>query len=168
MPCRNQGYVLDGYPKKLSEAKEIFKSLNDDDGKEEKGLATCDDTIIPDNIISLDASDTFIKNRVMRLPESAIAGTRNTEEELKARLEEFRNDNTDENTVLNYFDELEIHPFVIPVEKQETETIMDFIKKHVGKAHNYGPSPEQLAEKRRIEEEKLVTLLYSQVSYIIF
>jgi hypothetical protein len=28
--------------------------------------------------------------------------------------------------------------------------------KHIGKPHNYGPSAEKMAEKRRIEEELLV------------
>jgi adenylate kinase len=27
MPCRNQGYILDGYPSKISEAKDIFKCI---------------------------------------------------------------------------------------------------------------------------------------------
>lgn len=27
MPCRNQGYVLDGFPNKLADAKDIFKCI---------------------------------------------------------------------------------------------------------------------------------------------
>ncbi len=33
---------------------------------------------------------------------------------------------------------------------------MDKIINEVGKPHNYGPTPEEIAEKRRIEEEKKV------------
>lgn len=61
-------------------------------------------------VISLDASDEFLKNRVMNLPESIVAGTHNTEEGLLRRLAEFRAVNTEDETVLNYFDELEVHP----------------------------------------------------------
>lgn len=140
---------------RLHNTNEIALALNDDDGKEEKGLATCDETIIPDNVITLEASDVFIKERIMKLPESVVAGTRNAEEALTHRLEEFRVNNTDDNTVLNYFDELEIHPFVVPVETSQTEKIFASMVKHVGKPHNFGPSPEKLAAKRLLEEQKL-------------
>ena len=46
----------------------------------------------------------------MNLPESVVAGTHNTEEGLLRRLAEFRAVNTEDETVLNYFDELEVHP----------------------------------------------------------
>ena len=128
---------------------------NDEDGKEEKGLATCDETIIPDNVISLNASDAFIKERIMKLPESVVAGTRNAEEALTHRLEEFRVNNTDDTTVLNYFDELEIHPFIAPVENSQTEKVFATMVKHVGKPHNFGLSPEKLAAKHLLEEQKL-------------
>jgi adenylate kinase len=81
---------------------------------------------------------------------------------LSRRLEEFRNNNTDDSTVLNYFDELEIHPLSISVEDQDTERILSVIMKHVGKPHNYGLSPEQMAEKRKIEEERLAKELEQQ------
>ncbi|KAJ3043877.1 Adenylate kinase 7 [Rhizophlyctis rosea] len=156
MPCRNQGYVLDGFPNSVDEAKELFKSENDDDSKEEKLIPSADPTIAPDYVISLEASDDFIRERIMKLPESAIAGTRNSEEALVRRLEEFRTANTEENTVLNYFDELEIHPLSIPVDgahNNDADKVMELIVKHVGKPHNYGPTPEQLAEQRRVAEE---------------
>ncbi|KAJ3054331.1 Adenylate kinase 7 [Rhizophlyctis rosea] len=153
MPCRNQGYVLDGYPNVTDEAKELYKSDNDDDGKDEKLIPSIDHSIAPDHIISLEASDDFIKDRIMKLPESAIAGTRNSEEALVRRLEEFRTANTEENTVLNFFDEQEIHPLSISVETTDTDKLMDLIIKHVGKPHNYGPTAEQLAEERRVADE---------------
>ena len=61
-------------------------------------------------VVSLNASDEFLRNRVMNLPETSVSGTHNTEEGLQRRLVEYRNLNTDDETVLNYFDELEIHP----------------------------------------------------------
>ena len=36
--------------------------------------------IMPEIVISLDASDDFLKERIMNLPESEVAGTHNTEE----------------------------------------------------------------------------------------
>ena len=108
--------------------------------------------VVTEVVASLEATDEFLKNRVMNLPESVVAGTHNTEEGrtchvkalpafklfffppgwgsalklsflsnpchvilqtsagLMRRLAEFRAINTEDETVLNYFDELEIHP----------------------------------------------------------
>ena len=65
---------------------------------------------ISEVVISLDAEDEFLKKRIMNLPESVVAGTHNTEDLFLKRLAEFRAVNTDDQTVLNYFDELEVHP----------------------------------------------------------
>ena len=46
----------------------------------------------------------------MNLPENVVAGTHNTEEGLNRRLTLYREQNNEEDTILNYFDELEIHP----------------------------------------------------------
>ncbi|KAI9209622.1 uncharacterized protein BJ171DRAFT_560904 [Polychytrium aggregatum] len=153
MPCRNQGYILDGFPNTLEEATQLFRPAPEDEGKDDKGNPNVDDLTIPEFVLTLECSDEYIKENVMALPESAIAGTKNAEEALVRRLEEFRAMNTDENTVLNYFDELEIHPIPIAVENVAPEDVMGTIIKHIGKPHNYGPTPEQLAEKRRLAEE---------------
>ena len=85
---------------------------------------------MPEVVISLDARDDFLKQRVMNLPQSQVEGTHNTEDGtlctcsscyeilfnlctgtgLKRRLELFRTENEVDTTVLNYFDEFEIHP----------------------------------------------------------
>ncbi|KAI8803996.1 hypothetical protein BJ742DRAFT_682527 [Cladochytrium replicatum] len=158
MPCKNQGYVLDGFPTTVDEAKELFRSSNEDDSKDEKAAPSCDEVIGPEYIISLDASDEYVKERVMSMPEAVTAGTKYSEEAFTRRLEEYRQQNTDENTVLNYFDELEIHPFIIAIDSNAgsnlaADAATARIIQHIGKPHNYGPTPEQLAEKRRMAEE---------------
>ncbi|KAJ3183943.1 Adenylate kinase 7 [Gaertneriomyces sp. JEL0708] len=153
MPCRNQGYVLDGYPNTMNEAKDLFGASDDDEAKDDPTAPKVDEVLGPDFVISLDIPDNTIKERIMKLPETAVAGTNNTEEALTHRLEEFRAANTDENTVLNFFDELEIHPLIVSVWANDTSTVMEIITKHIGKPHNYGPTPEQITEKRRLLEE---------------
>ncbi len=69
-----------------------------------------DKLTMPEVVISLEAPDDFLKKRVMNLPEGLVAGTHNNEEGLIRRLTEFRAVNEEDTTVLNYFDELEIHP----------------------------------------------------------
>lgn len=65
---------------------------------------------MPELIICLEATDEFLRNRVMNLPEGAVTGTHNAEEGFTRRISEYRAINTDDETVLNYFDELEFHP----------------------------------------------------------
>ncbi|ORX57276.1 P-loop containing nucleoside triphosphate hydrolase protein [Piromyces finnis] len=149
MPCRNQGYVLDELPNTTSLSQELFKSLNDDEENEQYNTL-----IFPSFIFSLNASDNYIKDKVMLLPEQQVIGTSNTEEEFTKRLEDFKTNNTEENTVLNYFDEFEIHSITLDVENKSIQYLMEKVINEVGKPHNYGPTPEEIAEKRRIEEEE--------------
>eukprot|EP00842_Homolaphlyctis_polyrhiza_P001759 jgi/Hompol1/2584/HPOL_001428-RA len=175
MPCRNQGYILDGFPTTLDEAKQLFKgtattsftthrylpdsdllhelhsSASDDDIKDDK-IPPADELITPEFVFSLEVTDQAIKQRIMKLPEAAVTGTKNSEEALTKRLEEFRKANTDENTVLNYFDELEIHPIILSAESTETHEIMETVIKAIGQPRNYGPSAEEIAEERRRTE----------------
>ncbi|KAJ3142639.1 Adenylate kinase 7 [Physocladia obscura] len=149
MPCRNQGYVLDGFPTTVDEASTLFKPNEDDNEKN----TSIDEVTGPEFVITLEVCDDFVKDRMMNLPEIATADSKNSEENLIRRLEEFRNANTDENTVLNYFDELEIHPFSVSVRSNDSEPVFDLIRNHIGKPHNYGPTLEQLEAKKNAEEE---------------
>lgn len=65
---------------------------------------------MPEFVISLEATDDFLKNRIINLPESVVASTHNTEKGLLRRLSEYRALNTDDDTVLSYFDEHEFLP----------------------------------------------------------
>lgn len=61
-------------------------------------------------IFSLEASDDFLKERVQNLPESVVEKMHYSKDEYLTRLKKFRKANVEDETVLNYFDELEIHP----------------------------------------------------------
>ncbi|CAH1792741.1 unnamed protein product [Owenia fusiformis] len=155
MPCQNQGFILDGFPKTLEQAKELF-AAEDDEEAEESSAAAFDKTTMPQNLIVLEAQDDFLKLRVMNLPENVVAGTHNTEEGLSRRLALYREVNTEDETVLNYFDELEIHPEKMDIVKDASDMCKDTvekIKKIMGEPRNYGPTPEELEEMRRKEEE---------------
>ncbi|KAG8561546.1 hypothetical protein GDO81_015387 [Engystomops pustulosus] len=150
MPCQNQGYVLDGYPKTYEQAKELFTSEEGEEEEESRSKAPhFDKTITPDFVISLDASDEFLKNRVINLPESTVAGTHYAQDRFLRVLATFRELNTEDETVLNYFDEAEIHPLHIDVSKDDDPQYKDIIKQiteEVGEPRNYGLTPEELAE----------------------
>ena len=87
-----------------------MSAVDEDDEGEDEGKVSYDKTIMPINIISLEATDEFLHQRIMNLPEIAVAGTHNNEKDFNRRLLEHHANNTDEDSVLHYFDELEFHP----------------------------------------------------------
>lgn len=156
MPCQNQGFVLDGFPKSYEQAKELF-SLEDEDEEDDGRKVNYDVALMPEAVISLNATDEFLKNRIMNLPEEVVQGTHNTEEGFLRRLQDFRANNQEDETVLNYFDELEIHPESIDVTSKDTieyVNTVDQVSSILGEARNYGPTPEEQEELERIAAEE--------------
>lgn len=60
-------------------------------------------------VFSLDATDEFLKERVLNLPESMVQGTSHSFDRFLPRLVAFRKNDSKDEIVLNYFDELEIN-----------------------------------------------------------
>ncbi|XP_009004768.3 adenylate kinase 7 isoform X2 [Callithrix jacchus] len=137
MPCRNQGYILDGFPETYDQAKDLFSQF----------------------VCALDASDEFLKERVINLPESIVAGTHYSQDRFLRALSNYRDINLEDETVLNYFDEIEIHPIHIDVGKLEDAQNRLAIKqliKEIGEPQNYGLTDEEKAEKEwKAAEERL-------------
>ncbi|XP_060021464.1 adenylate kinase 7 isoform X2 [Lagenorhynchus albirostris] len=160
MPCKNQGYILDGFPKTYDQAKDLFNQEEEEEEEEARGKRfPFDKLIIPEFVCSLDASDEFLKERVMNLPESIVAGTHYSQGQFLRALSSYRDRNTEDETVLNYFDELEIYPIHIDVGKLEDAQNRLAIKqliKEIGEPRNYGLTDEEKAEEeRRAAEERL-------------
>ncbi|EDL18751.1 mCG1149, partial [Mus musculus] len=153
MPCRNQGFILDGFPKTYDQAKDLFNQF----------------------VCGLDASDEFLKERVMNLPESVVAGTHYSQDRFLRSLSHYRDINTDDETVFNYFDELEIHPIHIDMsgihvqivsvlvfkdvgklEDAQNRLAIKQLIKEIGKPRNYGLTDEEKAEEeKKAAEERL-------------
>ncbi|KAM7323633.1 hypothetical protein ACRRTK_017739 [Alexandromys fortis] len=110
-------------------------------------------------VCGLDASDDFLKERVMNLPESILAGTHYSQDRFLRSLSNYRDINTDDETVFNYFDEIEIHPIHIDVGKLEDAQNRLAIKqliKEIGEPRNYGLTDEEKAEvEKKAAEERL-------------
>ncbi|NWI92892.1 KAD7 kinase, partial [Pitta sordida] len=161
MPCRNQGYVLDGFPETYDQATDLFKAEDDVEEEEKKSkIPKCHKIITPEFVFALTASDEFLINRIINLPESIVAGTHYTQDRFLQSLKLFRDLNTDDTTVLNYFDELEIHPQFIDVtiyEDPENRFIVQKIIKEIGEPRNYGLTDEEKEIlERKAAEERLV------------
>ncbi|XP_027015700.2 adenylate kinase 7-like [Tachysurus fulvidraco] len=150
-PCRSQGFVLDGFPKTYEQARELFV-------KDKKATAELSNvSIIPEFVFNLDATDEFLKERVLNLPESAVHGTSYAFDRFLRRLTAFRKNCSEDEIVLNYFDELEIHNENIEIIPDDSENVlvMEKVLERVGKVRNYGPTLKHLEEERRQAEIRL-------------
>ncbi|XP_077272220.1 adenylate kinase 7 isoform X2 [Temnothorax americanus] len=162
--CLNHGYVMDGHPKTLEQARNLFLISEESlEVAEEKFVdenveeVRNDAAILPELVVVLEASDEFLKERIINRPEREIQNTHYTEEHMLRRMREYRERNTDDNTPLQLFDEMEIHPLVISV---ETDTCPDMFPtiyrclEKLGKPRNYGPTAEEMEiARKRIEAE---------------
>ncbi|NXJ61850.1 KAD7 kinase, partial [Rostratula benghalensis] len=160
MPCSNQGYVLDGFPETYDQAKDLFNCNEEEEEEIKSKIPKFNKLITPEFVISLTASDKFLINRIINLPESVVAGTHYTQDQFLQSLNLFRELNTEDETVLNYFDELEIHPQIIDVAKfedLENRFIVKEIIKEIGEPRNYGLTDEEKEIlERKAAEERLV------------
>ncbi|XP_067273421.1 adenylate kinase 7a [Pseudorasbora parva] len=149
MPCRNQGFVLDGYPKTYTEAKELFHDANMEVQDTRSTILKYSKVLIPEFVFSLDATDEFLKERVRSLPQNVAEEMHYTQDEFTESLAKFRETLAKDESVLDYFDELEIHPEYIDCENVAT---LEKIIETVGQPMNYGLSPEKMEEERKRKE----------------
>uniref|UniRef100_A0A4W4HDY5 Nucleoside-diphosphate kinase n=1 Tax=Electrophorus electricus TaxID=8005 RepID=A0A4W4HDY5_ELEEL len=155
-PCVNQGFVLDGFPQTYEQAKELF---TDDDEPEDARMEIPPHNIkiIPEFVFALDATDAFLTERVLNLPESVVQGTSFSYEKFPRSLALFRENNLEDVTVLNYFDELGIHPKHIGIttnDNLEYLQVMEKVMRSVGEPKNYGPSTEEVWQEERRQAER--------------
>ncbi|KAJ8952850.1 hypothetical protein NQ314_007456 [Rhamnusium bicolor] len=125
-------------------------------------IGNASNRIMPDFVISLQATDDFLCERIMKLPEREIQGTHYDEPNMIRRLAEFRENNMEETTILKFFDEAEIHPILIDLvdeiteEEKDFECILAIVTDILGEPiPGFGLTPEEIEELRRLEMEHL-------------
>lgn len=64
-------------------------------------------------VLCLDASDAFLKDRVMNLPERQVQEHNYGQEHFLRRLATYRESNMEDITDVNYFEELDISPLYL-------------------------------------------------------
>ncbi|TRY99060.1 hypothetical protein DNTS_002218, partial [Danionella cerebrum] len=144
-PCMKQGFVLDGFPKTFEQAKELF--TNDEESEESQPA-----NFIPEFLFSLDATDDFLKNRVLNLPEAVVEGTSYAPELFLQRLNKFRQRNVEDKTPLNYFEDLLILPeYLDDVEEEKRREIKKQMKQ---RALKRAETERQEEEEARLREQR--------------
>lgn len=85
---------MDGYPKTIEQARKLFLSdkenLEEEVEQFEDENIEIENTILPELVVVLEASDEFLKERVINLSEKEIQNTHYTEEHMLRRLREYR------------------------------------------------------------------------------
>lgn len=88
---------MDGHPKTLEQARNLF--LISEEGLEElegeladgsAGVRNVNAAILPELVVVLEASDEFLKERIINRPEREIQNTHYTEEHMLRRMREYR------------------------------------------------------------------------------
>ncbi|KAM4600941.1 adenylate kinase 7-like [Polymixia lowei] len=156
-PCRNQGFILDGFPKTYEQAKLIFSEEHMESDHLKPKAPVYNKNITPEHVFVLEASDDFLMERARGLQQRVAEKLRYTQDEFVPRLSRYRQVRATEETLLHYFEELEIHPEHIEVNTDDPEYahVVKKITGLVGIPKNYGLSPEeQEQEDRRLEEER--------------
>ncbi|XP_054862172.1 adenylate kinase 7 isoform X3 [Amphiprion ocellaris] len=157
-PCRNQGFVLDDFPKTYEQAKELFE-VEEHDGASQTSYSR---KVTPEFVLYLDASDSFLMDRVMNLPERLVQEHSYEPELFLKRLARFRENSAEEETVDNYFVEMDISPLYLEItssHKPDCSLLMQKIVDTVGQPRNYGPSSQEVVEEeeRRKAEQRIRT-----------
>ncbi|KAJ0179940.1 hypothetical protein K1T71_004531 [Dendrolimus kikuchii] len=166
----NRGWVLVGFPNSLAQCTALFDKGEEQDseaGEEADEEPFDEDTdlysnvlkkMLPDIVVYLDATDDFICEKAMRQPEG---DARLDEEAVLKSLSEFRAGDTRELTPLNFFDEIDIHPLVVPVKDH-----LDYSMKgpyaavalRMGRPCRYGKLLALIEAAEKKEKEELETL----------
>uniref|UniRef100_UPI0037E6FBCB adenylate kinase 7 n=1 Tax=Semicossyphus pulcher TaxID=241346 RepID=UPI0037E6FBCB len=155
-PCRNQGFVLDGFPNTYEQAKELFYD-GDHESEDGPAVTSASRKMIPEFVLVLDASDSFLQDRVMNLPERLAQEQNYEQDHFLQRLTRYRETNTEDEAVVNYFDELDVSLLYLEVtssSEPDTLQLMQKIFDTVGKPRNYGRSIQEVQEEERREAEE--------------
>lgn len=164
-PCRNQGFVLEGFPSNADEAALLFKKGRKAaaEGEEEaeeppeeeaaEGDAAKLGAVEPvEFVLVAEASDEHIMQKMMALASPPV-----TEAELKAQLEAYATHNAEESpsSILALPSFVDVEPLVLRTDDagMTAENCLARSRIYLQAPRNYGPTEEELAAKRALEEE---------------
>ncbi|XP_077394737.1 adenylate kinase 7 isoform X5 [Festucalex cinctus] len=119
-------------------------------------------------VLYLDASDSFLKDRVINLSEKLVQEHKYEHEHFLQILAKYRDKNMEEESVVSYFEELDINPLLIEITSLNTpdnQLLMHTICERVGKPRNYsqynqnaqeeGSKPIETVEKAKREQKEI-------------
>jgi len=156
---RNQGYVLEGFPDTVEQAKLLFPAPPAEGEEEEappeeegeEGGAKKIAPVAAELVICLEASEETIKQKMLAQPEPSM-----TEEQLAEKLKAYATNNAEESPTsvlaLPALAAVETLPLEVGAETT-IEQLAGKARIYLGAPRNYGPSKEEIEAKAALEEE---------------
>ena len=157
--CKNQGYVLQGFPENLAQASLVFGgAAAEGEGEEaapeedaEDGGAAKLVAAAPEFIIALEAEGAVIEAKLR-----AQAEPYTTEEKLAESLAAYATNNADDSPTsviaLPSLAEVDVLGPISIVEDTAVDALLTKARVYLGQPRNYGPSDEEIAAKKQLEE----------------
>ncbi|XP_041669113.1 adenylate kinase 7 isoform X2 [Cheilinus undulatus] len=158
-PCKNQGFVLDGFPETHRQASGLFSDEDNESENDTSLTSSHTKRTIPEFLLVLDASDSFLKDRVLNLPEKVFQELNYEIDDVLQRLNRYRKRSMAQETVINFFDQLDVSLLCLEITSSselESHQLMQRIFDRLGPPRTYGCSIEEVQqEERRKEEERM-------------
>ncbi len=170
--CKNQGWILDGFPKNAAQARLLFK-LNDapaeakpeavegGDGEAEAAPAEAADdapagpakVAAPEIVVQIDAEEEFLLHRVMAYPQDKVSPNHDDEEGFRRRYEAFSQAVKQENSVVDLLLDSKAR-LIVCMAAQDQEQNLDIMRLGFGRPRNYDPERAARQREARAAEEK--------------
>jgi len=156
--CRNQGYILQGFPENCAQATLLFGGKVETEGEDappedgdDAAEASTSFAAASEFVIVLEADEAVIKEKLFSQAEPSI-----TEEQLSQMLADYATNNSEDSptSVLALPTLAGVEPFG-PIEVRADTALSSILSKarvYLGQPRNYGPSDEEIAAKKALEE----------------
>ncbi|KAL9653662.1 hypothetical protein ABK040_009138 [Willaertia magna] len=165
--CLNHGWILDGFPKSIEQARLLFapspKGEGDEDEEEEvsdngKAKEIVDDRLYPDYVVTFRVDVKLLEKRVSNIAEPITGHSDN--EGFNRRMEIYKGMSNAQDLVHYLFGFMEesittkkrqaiCREIEVNNEMDPKKDILPILKEFIGIPHNYGPSQKEQEEKER-------------------
>lgn len=154
--CRNQGWILEGWPLTLQQLKALVPEADDDeDGGDAEGDAEPDEDglppraaaeLLPNAVVVVQQTDAVVKAFVQSMTPEQVEQTGMTQDNVTKRLAVFNAANVTEgpNNLLSHKALKEVEALDLDVAHDDAETMLRKGKLYLGAPRNYGPTPEEV------------------------
>jgi adenylate kinase len=170
--CKNQGWILDGFPKNAAQARLLF-NLNDAPAEakpetaeggegeaEAAAVEAADDApvgpakvVAPEIVVQVDAEEEFLLHRVMAYSQDKVTPDHDDEAGFKRRYEAFTQATKQENSVIDLLLDSKARLFVC-MASQDVDQNLDIMRLGFGRPRNYDPERAARQREARAAEER--------------
>eukprot|EP00056_Hartaetosiga_gracilis_P021065 m.22581 g.22581 ORF g.22581 m.22581 type:complete len:688 (-) comp8864_c0_seq1:104-2167(-) len=153
MQCKNHGFIIDSYPIDEETARQLFEPPEQEEEGEEEDDEDEDASLLskmPQFVFTLDIEDDHLRERVQEMTEKE---SKYSQGEFEGLLAKYHEENTEDNTILNFFDFYDILPKHLDAMANNATELCALCMDVIGSPHNYGPTKEEREEMEKLARE---------------